>query len=330
MAHRLVGSQLLFALTTSIALGAQAPPAAPIRLDTGRVTVVYYPSEARLARTVAGIVMKADSFPGLPRPKQRILVAIAPDMKRFREWVGPSAPEWGAAVAFPESSRIIMQGSSAGSDAGGPVDVFRHELAHLALHEAMGDLPPRWFDEGYASWAAREWTREDMLATNLGLAWRGMPTLEELDRRFEGGSTSAQEAYALAYRAVADLSELGGEQGLAPLFASWKQQRSLEKAVRLTYGITLTGFEERWQSRTRLRYGALALVSNLAVGGILIALLLLPLYLARRRRDRARLAAMVVADARAEAAAAAADPLSNLLDATSQETGTPPAGSPPS
>ena len=330
MAHRLVGSQLLFALTTSIALGAQAPPTAPIRLDTGRVTVVYYPSEARLARTVAGIVMKADSFPGLPRPKQRILVAIAPDMKRFREWVGPSAPEWGAAVAFPESSRIIMQGSSAGSDAGDPVDVFRHELAHLALHEAMGDLPPRWFDEGYASWAAREWTREDMLATNLGLAWRGMPTLEELDRRFEGGSTSAQEAYALAYRAVADLSELGGEQGLAPLFASWKQQRSLEKAVRLTYGITLTGFEERWQSRTRLRYGALALVSNLAVGGILIALLLLPLYLARRRRDRARLAAMVVADARAEAAAAAADPLSNLLDATSQETGTPPGGSPPS
>lgn len=326
----LVGWQLLIAS----GLAAQGPPVppAPIRLDTGRATIVFYPSESRLARTVAGLVINADSFPGIPRPKARILIALAPDEKRFREWVGPSAPEWGAAVAFPESNRIIMQGSSAGSDAGNPIEVFRHELAHLALHEAMGDLPPRWFDEGYASWAAHEWNREDVLATNLGLAWRGMPTLEELEERFEGGSTSAQEAYALAYRAVADLAELGGEQGLAPLLARWKEQRSLEKAIRLTYGITVTDFEQRWQGRTKRRYGALAVVSNLAVGGIFVALILTPLYLARRRRDRARLAAMVAADAKAEAAAAAAaaDPLSDLLDATSQDTGNPPGSSPPS
>jgi hypothetical protein len=318
---------LAFAVSTAIA---QQPPAAPMRLDTGRATIVFYPSEARLARTVAGLVLNADSFPGIPRPTARILIALAPDETRFREWVGPFAPEWGAAVAFPGSNRIIMQGSSAGADAGNPLETFRHELAHLALHEAMGDLPPRWFDEGYASWAAHEWNREDVLATNLGLAWRGMPTLEELDERFQHGATSAQEAYALAYRAVADLAELGGEQGLTPLFTEWKRQRSLEKAVRLTYGITVTDFEQRWQSRTKRRYGALALFSNLALGGVLVSLVLLPLYLARRRRDRARLAAMVVADANAEAAATAADPLSDLLDATSQNTGNPPGPSPPS
>jgi hypothetical protein len=317
---------LAFAISTAIA---QQPPTAPIRLDTGRATIVYYPSEARLARTVAGLVTNADSFPGIPRPKARILVALAPDEQRFREWVGPFAPEWGAAVAFPGTNRIIMQGSSAGADAGNPIETFRHELAHLALHEAMGELPPRWFDEGYASWAAHEWNREDVLATNLGLV-RGMPTLEQLDDRFEHGSTSAQEAYALAYRAVADLAELGGDRGLAPLLATWKEQRSLEKAVRLTYGITLTDFEQRWQSRTKRRYGALALFSNLALGGALLGVVLLPLYLARRRRDRARLAAMVVADAKAEAAAAAADTLSNLLDPTSQNTGTSPGPGRPS
>jgi hypothetical protein len=330
VASRLVGWPLLFAGIISNSLGAQAPPVAPIRIDSGRITAVFYPSEARLARSIVGLALKADSFPGLPRPKERVLVAIAPDAKRFREWVGPFAPEWGAAVAFPGSNRIILQGSSAGSDAGDPVEVFRHELAHLALHETMGELPPRWFDEGYASWSAHEWSREDVLATNLGLAWRGMPSLAELDARFEGGSTSAQEAYALAYRAVADLSDLGGEQGLAPLFAKWKQQRSLEKAIRLTYGITLSDFEGRWQSRTRRRYGALALASNFALAGMLTGLLVFPLYLARRRRDRARLDAMLVADAKAEAAAAASDPLSNLLDPTSQETGNEPGSSPPS
>jgi hypothetical protein len=325
----LVGLTIL-ALAAGPTLAAQIPPAAPIRLDTGRVTLVYYPSEARLARTFANMVLTADSFPGLPRPKERILVALAPDAQRFREWVGPFAPEWGAAVAFPDSRRIIMQGKSAGSDAGDPTETFRHELAHLALHEAMGNLPPRWFDEGYASFAAHEWNREDVLATNLGLVIRGMPKLDQLEARFEGGSASAQEGYALAYRAVSDLSELGGERGLAPLFASWKEQGSLEKAVRLTYGITLTDFEEKWQRRTRLRYGMLALVSNLALAGVLVSLVLLPLYLARRRRDQARLAAMIVADAKAEAAAAAADPLADLLDPTSQQTGTPPGAGPPS
>lgn len=313
---------ILIALGSALGspLGGQLPPAAPIRWDTGRVTVVHYPSEARLARTVVDLVINADSFPDIPRPQAKILVALAPDAQRFRDWVGPYAPEWGAAVAFPYSNRIIMQGSSAGADAGNPLETFRHELAHLALHEAMGNLPPRWFDEGYASWAAHEWSREDLLATNIGLAWRGMPTLAELDTRFEGGSSSAQEAYALAYRAVADLSALGGDRGLEPLLTEWKKQRSLEKAIRLTYGITLTTFEEQWRSRTRRRYGMLALVSNLALAGALLGLLLLPLYLARRRRDKARLAAMVVADAKAEEAAAAADPLSELLDPTSHET----------
>jgi hypothetical protein len=282
------------------------------RLDRGRVTVLFYPRDRRLAQTVLGRAAVDDSFPGLPKPRAHVVIAIAPDSRRFREWVGPGAPEWGAAVAFPQSNRIVIQGSSASSDAGDPLETLRHELAHLALHEQLGDLPPRWFDEGYASVAAHEWRREDMVAANLGLAWHGMPTLDQLEREFEGGSTGAQEAYALAYRAVLDLTELGGRDGLAPLFANWKRSRSLDAAVRLSYGITLSEFEQRWRDRTRRRYGGLALMGNLAVVGILVSFVLVPLYLARRRRDRRRLAAMMVADAAADAVAAA-DPLAAIL-----------------
>jgi len=125
-----------------------------------------------------------DTFPGLPKPQQRAIIAIAPDRKRFRAWAG-GAPEWGSAIAFPESRRIVLQGQNAGSDAGDPLAVLRHELAHLALHEYLGALPPRWFDEGYASFAASEWGREEVLMTNLALAIRGMPTLDELEARYE-------------------------------------------------------------------------------------------------------------------------------------------------
>ncbi|MGH7616597.1 MAG: peptidase MA family metallohydrolase [Gemmatimonadaceae bacterium] len=280
--------------------GAQAPPE---RLDRGRFTAVFFPTERLLATSLLDGAVRSDTFPGLPRPTQRVLLEVAPDKRRFREWVGPGAPEWGAAITFPESRRIVMQGRSSGSDAGVPSEVFRHELAHLALHEFLGDLPPRWFDEGYASYAAREWTRDDALAANLGLALRGTPTFDELDRDFSAGTMTAQTAYALAYRAVVELAALDPSSGLMPLFSNWREGGSLDHAVRSTYGITLADFEHRWRDRTRRRYGALALVSDAAAGGLLMLVVVFPLYVARRQRDRRRLAELIAADEAAEQAA---------------------------
>jgi hypothetical protein len=276
---------------------------APARLDRGRFTAVYYPSEATLAASLLDYAVKTDTFPGLPRPTKQVLLAIAPDRERFREWVGPDAPEWGAAIAFPDSRRIVMQGKKGGAEAGDPREVFRHELAHLALHEYMGDLPPRWFDEGYASYAAREWRREDALAANLALAFRGTPSFDELDADLGAGATTAQNAYALAYRAVVELAALDPDRGLVLFFQNWQKVQSLDKAVRRTFGMTLADYEHYWQQRTRRRYGALALAGDITAGGLLLLIIVMPLYIARRRRDRRRMAELLAADAAAELAA---------------------------
>jgi len=286
------------ALLVAQVLGAQSD--APSRIDRGRFTAVFYPSEAKLAVSLLEYAQASDTFPGLPRPTQQVLLAIAPDRDRFREWVGPGAPEWGAAITFPESRRVVMQGKKGGTEAGDPREVFRHELAHLALHEYLGDLPPRWFDEGYASYSAREWRREDALAANLALALRGTPTFAELDADLSAGATTAQNAYALAYRAVVELAALDPDRGLAPFFASWKREQSLDRALRRTFGMTLSGFEQYSQQLTRRRYGALALVSDVTVGGLVLLIIIFPLYLARRRRDRRRMAELRAADEAAE------------------------------
>ena len=276
---------------------ARGPQEAPLRLDRGRFTFVCFPTDEKLANALAARVVGSDTFPGLPRPAQRVLIAIAPDHRRFRDWAGAGAPEWGAALAFPDSRRIVMQGRDASADAGNPFDVLRHELAHLALHEFLGDLPPRWFDEGYASYAARELLRNEVLATNFALALRGMPSFDELDDRFTEGATSAQAAYALAYRAVDDMASIDPTHGLTLLFQRWKQTGSLDRAMRAVYGTTLSAFEREWQQRTRRRYGGLALFSDLTLASLVFLLLVTPFYLARRRRDRLRMAALVAADA---------------------------------
>jgi hypothetical protein len=290
-----------------VALAARGAPLAaqddaPLRLDVGRFTAVYFPRDDALARSLLDFAARSDSFPWLPRPRQRVLIAIAPDAARFRAWAGPYAPEWGAALAFPDSRRIVMQGSSAGSDAGDPLVVLRHELAHLALHERLGDKPPRWFDEGYASLAAREWKREDALAANVALALRGAPSLDELEQSFAGGSSAAQSAYALSYRAVADLAALDRERGLTLFFQYWEQGTSMDAAVRRAFGVTLAGFEKEYQSRTRRRYGALSVAADLSLVLFVVSILVLPFFLSRRLRDRKRLRAMLAADAAAERA----------------------------
>lgn len=292
---------------------------APRRLDVGRFTAVYFPRDDALAHALLATAARTDSFPWLPRPRQRVLLAIAPDAGRFRAWAGTSAPEWGAAIAFPEARRIVMQGRSAGSDAGDPIEVLRHELAHLALHERLGDRPPRWFDEGYASVAAREWRRDDALAANLALALRGAPTLDRLEDSFAEGSVAAQSAYALSYRAVSDLAALDPDRGLTLFFQYWAERPSLDLAVRRAFGVTLAGFERDFQSRTRRRYGALALFADLSLVLFVLTMLMLPFVFARRARDRRRLAALVAADAAAEAAQDRA--LAALLGEAAREEG---------
>jgi len=275
---------------------------APLRLDGGRITVVAYPRDARLARTVLDSAVANDSFPGLPRPREQILVAIAPDERRFRDWIGSGAPEWGAAVAIPSERRIVMQGSRAGSDAGNPMRVLRHELAHLALHEYLGDLPPRWFDEGYASYSAGEWGRDEVLTTSVALLVHGIPPLDSLDEEFYFDATRAQAAYALSYRAVVTLASLDPERGLSLFFRYWKEDGSMERAIRSAYGITGADFEERWRRQTERRYGALALAANVSIALGLMGLIIVPIYVLRLRRKRRRLAAMLAADEAAERA----------------------------
>jgi hypothetical protein len=303
---------------------------APERLDRGRFTAVFFPTERLLARALLEEAVRRDTFPGLPLPTEHVLLALAPDRRRFRDWIGPDAPEWGAAITFPDSRRIVMQGRYAGADAGDPREVIRHELAHLALHEFLGDLPPRWFDEGYASYAGGEWGRDDALAANVAIALRGTPSFDELDDDLSGGSSRARDAYALAYRAVSDLASLDPANGLSRYFAAWRTTGSMDKAMRSTHGITLDAYEARWRQSVRRRYGALALLSDLSIAGVLLLVLIMPLYVTRRRRERARLASLLAADEAAELAARR-DAIEALLRGDdADDSGGDPSGAPQS
>jgi hypothetical protein len=276
------------------------PPVTSHSLHRGRFTFVFFPADSVLASTLLSVALSNDSFPGLPRPVAPAVIALAPNEDAFHAWIGPGAPEWGAAVAFPRLQRIVMQGAWAPSSAGDHKVVLRHELAHLALHEHLGNRTPRWFDEGYASFAAGEWKRTDAVAANFLLLVRGTPQLDSLDALFSQGAGVAQAAYILSHVAVENLSALDRDRGLNLFFRYWMENPSMDAAVRRAYGLTLSAFEERWMKSIGRRYGLVSLLGHAGVAVFFLILLLAPLFIRRRRLVRERLAALRKSEAAAE------------------------------
>jgi hypothetical protein len=195
-------------------------------------------------------------------------------------------PSWGAGFALPGSRTIVVR-----LDAGDPHRILLHELAHLALHDAIHSRVPLWFDEGYASIASGEWDRFEALQLNLTVARGSVPGFFELDRALRGNATTAEAAYSLSASAVALLARRHPDRTLEPLLRRLEAGEGFDAAVLATTGSRLTRFEEEWQKDVRHRYG---LVVWAAAGGFwfLMSAAVVWAYYYRRRRDRPRRAAL--------------------------------------
>lgn len=256
-------------------------------MQVGRVTAVAWPAQRAVAADLARLADRPAEWPGLglrdPGPLRLIVV---PDAHLLDSLTAGRAPSWGAAIAVPGARTILLR-----ADEGDLVRTLRHELAHLALHEAVGVRVPLWFDEGYASWAAGEWDRLGTLELNLTVVRGAVPTLTGLDGALRGSASSADAAYALAVSAVAELARRNPTGTLTPLLRRLESGEDFDAAVLATTGLAVGRFEQEWQRAVRRRYT----LGNwlIAGGGWLIVALLVAVQVRRRRRlDRVRRAAL--------------------------------------
>jgi hypothetical protein len=253
------------------------------------VTAVAWPAQVGLATELAREAGRPADWPGLgrkvPGPLRLILV---PDARRLDSLTSGRAPHWGAAIALPASRTILLR-----ADGEDLFRTLRHELAHLALHEAVSVRVPLWFDEGYAGWAAGEWDRLGSLELNLAVVRGAIPDFESLDGALRGSASTADAAYALAVSAVAELARRNPTGTLDPLLSRLEAGTDFGVAVRATTGLPLGRFEEEWQRATRRRY---SVGTWLIAGGgwLVLALIVLGLRRVRRRADRVRRAALDV------------------------------------
>jgi hypothetical protein len=255
----------------------------PQAIRVGPVTAVAWPEQRALATALAQRAAEPTEWPGLGRRKVGPLrLIVVPDGRRLDSLMSGRFPAWGVGAALTPERTILLR-----ADAGNIYQTLRHELAHLALHEAVRVRVPLWFDEGYASWAAGEWERLGVLELNLAVVRGAVPDLQGLDGALRGSSTTADAAYALAASAVVELARRNPSNSLTPLLQRLAIGSDFEAAVRATTGLTLAQFDRVWRQTLRRRYSVATWL--LAGGGWAIVTLALWALLRRRRAlDRPR------------------------------------------
>ena len=261
----------------------------------GPYIVESWTTTSRLADNIIAEAERFDSLPGLPRDApafgEPIRIILTGSDEQFRTATGNRAPEWGIGVAAPEQGLIVLRaygGTSGGYDQLAPV--LRHELAHIALHRYLGDTYiPRWFNEGYAMWAAGELGTAEEWQLRVAFVTRSAPPLDSLELGWPAMSSDARVAYILAASVVQYLVRESGARALDVFMRTWRQTQNFETALGRTYGLSIDQLEAHWRRDVRRRYGWLTVLVQSAAFATFAAIGVFAMYFVRRRRDRLKM-----------------------------------------
>jgi hypothetical protein len=282
-------------LITAAAAAAAQPQALPPPevIGVGNVSIRYWPEQRRLAERIAQVV-RTTTLPALPETLlhegEPIELYIAPDEARFAALTGGLAPHWGAGVAFPALGVIVIP-AHRGAGFDNVARTVIHELAHVALHRFLEPARiPRWFTEGYATWASGQLDPEAAWLLRIAFVTRRAPPLDSLALGWPEGVRDARIAYLLSATVLEYLYAQGGEFALRRFLERWSDGRSMEEALFQTYGLTFAQLERHWSRSVRRRYGWAVFFSQTLVIWAILALVVVALFLIRRRRDRRKLA----------------------------------------
>ena len=258
----------------------------------GNIHLEFWPENEALAHALAATIRPLPVLPAdiLDAPPP-ILIQLAPDEARFDSLTGGRAPDWGAGVAFPDRGMIVLPAYQSARGATHSLDqVLRHELAHVGLQRFMGPARiPRWFSEGYATWAAGQFDPEAGWFLRLAFLTGRAPPLDSLIIDWPAASIDARVAYLLSASAVAWLHEHGGDRVFAIFLDRWQETRNFEASLYDVYGLNLGQLERDWSKTVRRRYGWLLFLAQSAVIWAIVSIIAIGFFIIRRRRNRARL-----------------------------------------
>jgi hypothetical protein len=232
----------------------------------------------------------------------RIDVARTPSEMATLAPRGAPYPDYAAGVAYPEIGLVLLTLTPVHpSSEHDLAQVFRHELAHIALFDAVsGAHVPRWFNEGFAVLASGETSFVRLRTLWTATVADTLLPLSELDAGFPAEETDAEIAYAEAVDVVRFLVRQRERFRFRTLVERLRAGQDFTLALKEAYSIDIVELEQEWREDVAKRYTFWpVLLSGSAVWMATLGLFVVG-WRKRKQRAKATLARWAVEEAREE------------------------------
>jgi hypothetical protein len=272
-------------------------PSSYVTKDMGWLELSYPPSASERVSSIIqdAEAIKAELGQALGQPVlAHVTVRVAPtiaDMARLAPADAPP-PEYASGVAYHGLHLVLLSMlQPRGAEAVDLDEVFRHELAHVALEDAVqGKHVPVWFNEGLAISLSGE-----RAAARLQTLWSAtlsgtLLPLSDLDRSFPRDNFRVSIAYAESADFMRFLTRKSDRLRFAAMIDRVREGQAFDRAVTEAYGSDLRRLEFEWRGDLERRYSVIPVLTG---GGLiwgLVMAILVAAYVRRRRRAKAVLA----------------------------------------
>ncbi|HYO96446.1 MAG TPA: peptidase MA family metallohydrolase [Polyangiaceae bacterium] len=244
--------------------GRLSPTPAPPGFNTfdgGWIRFYYHPSiREHVQRLISeSTVIRQELSERLGAPvlaRVRVDVARTPGEMATLAPRGAPYPEYAAGVAYSEIALVLLSvGPVHPTDASDLVQVFRHELAHVALFDAVAGAPiPRWFNEGFAVLASGESSMARLQSLWVATLADSLLPLASLDKGFPRDESTAETAYAQSVDVVRYLVRQREQYRFRGLIERMRSGEEFPSALLGAYGLTLIELEQEWREDVAKRY----------------------------------------------------------------------------
>jgi hypothetical protein len=163
--------------------------------------------------------------------------------------MGPGTPENVGGQAHPDIRTMFASIAPGGVDDPWVADVVPHELTHLVFATAVENdyhQPPRWLNEGVATYLSVGYTPEWRGTTEAAIRGGTLVPLHALVDQFPTTSTLFYQAYGISTSAVHYLIRTYGSDAMVTLVRSYAEGVSDDEAFRAAIGVDTAAFEAAW------------------------------------------------------------------------------------
>ena len=280
------------------------PPSGFNVFDGGWIRFYYHPSVREriqpLIEESTVIRRELSERLGVP-PLSGVRVDIARTPGEMATFAPPEAPfpEYASGVAYSDLGLVLLTLAPVHpNDRHDLVQTFRHEIAHVALHEAVRGAPvPRWFNEGFAVLASGETSFERLQTLWTATVAGTLLPLARIERSFPAKESRVSVAYAQAVDVVRFLIRDREHHRFHVLVQRLRDGNDFRASLLGSYGINLEELEHEWRRDVAKRYTFWPVLFS----GSVIWTGILGLFVLGWRKRRARMRATLARWAREEA-----------------------------